>query len=180
MRELPRYGSDLVGLPWKSLEANRLGGLSRHWDFGAMLDILLERGECLNESCGPGGAMLHGIILALSCHMECKSQYVTMLMERGAHVDICGPRGTPLQMTWRLLRYYDLRERRFLRLQQAMRALKSYGASCDWIESDGTVINGQQIDELAAMSFKQWQVKCPNVFYPTFHTWDAPFDQPIT
>lgn len=178
-RELPRHGGAIVGLPWKLLEATQSIHFNKHYDFGGMLDLLLERGECLNESCGPGGAMLHGIVLAASFYRYYESQHLTMLVERGAHVDICGPRGTPLQMAWRLVRYHDLDEWSFHELRQTMRDLKSYGANCNWIESDGTVVNEQQIDELAAMGSKQWQVECPKIFKrPTWHTWEVPIDEP--
>ena len=82
------YNGETVGPLWELARQYRFS------EFGPMLDLLLKRGERLDQSCGPGGTMLHALIVRLSVHdyylyniRHCKSPIQTVL-EREANVNV--------------------------------------------------------------------------------------------
>lgn len=98
-----------------------------------------------------------------------------MVVDRGANVDISGPWGTPLQMTWKIVRHCKF-ERFYRRkiLQETMKFLKDQGANCDWVEPDGSTVNKADIDALCSMTERQLEAQCePRFKYPDWYTWEA-------
>ena len=74
-----------------------------------MLSFLLDRGECLNEVCGPGGAALHACIIGVHLNMRehplgYTHRPIRQLLARGVVPNVSGPGGTPLQLIRRLSR----------------------------------------------------------------------------
>ena len=100
-----------------------------------------------------------------------------MIVGRGAHVDLSGPPGTPLQMIWKILRYCECFQSLSLermRIQTIMRFLRDQGANCDWVEPDGSVVNKAEIDALCNMTEGQLEAQYQPIFkYPNRYTWVA-------
>lgn len=75
------YDGEAVGPLWE---------LGRSWrdiaEFESMLDSLLER-EKLDQSCGPGGTMLHALIIKLITHKSDKDP-VKILLERRVNINV--------------------------------------------------------------------------------------------
>ena len=92
-KENHTYSGDYVGILW---EICRFSGNHKS---ELMLDFLLERGESLNEICGPSGTALHACIIGVNLNLDSPHPWIRMaerLLARGADTNISGPRGTPL------------------------------------------------------------------------------------
>lgn len=59
------YAGQVVGPLWELVRGYPGGG-----DFELMLDFLLDRGEDRNEICGPGGTILHALIIGVNLVVE--------------------------------------------------------------------------------------------------------------
>ncbi len=70
-------------------------------DNGELIDLFLQRGEDINDQCGPLGTALHGALLRLSQY-DSNPTMQKLLVEKGADVNASGPLGTPLEFVWRL------------------------------------------------------------------------------
>lgn len=82
------YAGENVGPLWELVR-------SRRSEFEPMLDLLLERGERLDQSCGPGGTMLHAIIFRTSTdaayehvHRESLLNKVKRFLDRKVNVNV--------------------------------------------------------------------------------------------
>ncbi len=138
------YGGERVGPLWEV-------GRSHSWDFQPMLDFLSDRGEGLNDKCGPGGALIHALIIKASHfgnYEEDLQEQLSIVIDRGADVDNLGPHGTPLAMAWKVLRFSNLDIGRPGELRRIIGLLKRHGASCSWVEPDGTIVSEEEIDNL--------------------------------
>ena len=62
-----------------------------------LCDVLIVRGVCINDPCGPFGTALHVSIMC--CRNTALSK---ALIERGADLNAAGPLGTPLGLAWLL------------------------------------------------------------------------------
>ena len=128
---------------------------SYHNDFEAKLLLLLERGENLNEICGPGGTALHASIIKVCRHGISEMQVIRGILNHKADPNIPGPRGTPLQLAWRLFRSIsvdDLETYSFKGHQEIMKLLLNNGANTSWVEPNGLSVDRRTIEAWCAMS----------------------------
>ena len=65
-----------------------------------LIDLFLQRGENINDQCGPFGTALHGVLLQLNAWDSWDR--IELLVTKGADVNASGPFGTPLEFVWRL------------------------------------------------------------------------------
>ena len=82
------YDGEAVGPLWELARSGRFED-----EFETMLDLLLARGERLDQSCGPGGTMLHALILRNLKDVEYVEYLdhihrVKLLLERGVNVNV--------------------------------------------------------------------------------------------
>ena len=128
---------------------------SYHIDFEAKLLLLLERGENLNEICGPWGTALHASIIQRHPRERRPMQVIRVILNHGADPNIPGPRGTPLQLAWRTFRSLsvdDLKKYPFDRPQEIMELLLDNGANASWVEPNGLSVDRRTIEAWCAMS----------------------------
>ena len=98
-----KYAGETVGPLWELARGGILGS-----EFGTMLDFLLERGELLDEICGPGGTMMHALIIGIVFSWSWNVvPRLKLLLHRRANPNATGPRGTPLQLAWRTFHSYS-------------------------------------------------------------------------
>lgn len=150
------YDDEAVGPLWELARCHQSWG-----EFEPMLDLLLERGERFDQSCGPGGTMLHAFIIRIvidnqpNNYIESQLNQIKTLLEREVNVNAPGPRGTPLQYAWRLFHspknLADVRNS----LKDVMTLLMDYGADTDWTEPNGAIVNEATIRAWCALSYKQ-------------------------
>lgn len=170
------HNGEAVGPLWE-LGRNAL------YDFELKLDYFLNRGEDINEICGPGGTIFHALIIK-SIHKGSSANILEILeatIARGAHVDIAGPRGTPLQMTWKFIRYsrlgtlgsgLDAAAR--MSVQKILIFLRDHEADSNWVEEDGLNVDERDIDALCSMNKKQLIVQYqPRLGRPDWYTWQV-------
>lgn len=148
------YAGENIGPLWELVR-------SRRSEFEPMLDLLLERGERLDQSCGPGGTMLHAIIFRTSTdaayehvHRESLLNKVKRFLDRKVNVNAPGPRGTPLQFAWRLF-HSPMNPVKRTYLRDLMALLMDYGADTDWTEPNGIIVNEATIRAWCALSDEQ-------------------------
>lgn len=177
------YAGESVGPLWELARGDSLDG-----NFESMLDLLLARGEPLNQICGPGGTMLHALIIKSATFSNYNMQIldylsvdvkrIRALIERGADVNAQGPRGKPLELVWRTLQFCWLEPEERLYLQGAMIALRAAGADASLVDSDGAPISKEEIDELCAIfksSSTVFDKFARRVFAkPGWYTYDVP------
>lgn len=78
------YNGEAVGPLWELARSDQQGD-----DFEGMLDFLLERGEKLNQSCGPGGTMLHGVVVSIIEEDYTLSlERVKLLLDRRVNINV--------------------------------------------------------------------------------------------
>ena len=74
------------------------------------IDFFLSRGEDVNGICGPFGTALH----AAASRPDPPNSFMrlmTILLERGADINVVGPLGTPLELFWTTLRNKSFEKR---------------------------------------------------------------------
>lgn len=83
------YDGEAVGPLWELARSHQFEG-----EFEPMLDLLLERGERFDHSCGPGGTMLHAFIvrIVIDNHYHNNSEFqlnqIKTLLEREVNVNV--------------------------------------------------------------------------------------------
>lgn len=113
-------------------------------------------------------------------------QRLNYIVRRGGNIDISGPWGTPLQMIWKILRRCRLPDYEIvLQLLIWMRCLKFSGANCDWVESDGTIVDEEDIIDVCAYRWEvlsklgngrdgyAWKNSEPKFELPGWYDWEA-------
>ena len=163
-----------VGILYKIVRA-----CSYYSDFEAKLVLLLERGEDLNEICGPWGTALHASIIRkwlLPADLYASEPF-RVILNHGADINISGPRGTPLQLAWRVFRSSsvdDLTQYPFYHLREIMKLLLNYGANTSWIEPNGLSVDRHTIEAWCAMSREELKARWEDDDYPYCKsTWDT-------
>ena len=77
-----------------------------------MIDLLISRGENINEQCGPFGTVLHSYFDNIAGSMHYKNDVFKLLVAKGADVNATGPYGTVLEFVWMLVNTYETFELR--------------------------------------------------------------------
>ena len=72
-----------------------------------LIGLFLDRGEDINQQCGPFGTPLHGALLHVLSSHTWNPDMLKMLVSKGADVNAVGVFGTPLEFVWRLLNTSD-------------------------------------------------------------------------
>ena len=176
------YNGDTVGILWELCRA------SVYSFDNDMLDFLLERGESLDEVCGPGGTALHACIIGGYLRSSAGNAVIStlsieQLLTRGANPNVSGPRGTPLQLAWRMSRApYDKRKScvvfQLQYFQSIMQLLLRHGAEASWTEPNGTVVDRATIEAWCALSFTQLETERGESYYPycisNWYTYEYP------
>ena len=169
------YNGDSVGILYELVRA-RTVVLD---DFEAMLVLLLERGESLNEICGPGGTALHGAIVNVQ-RLDVRydsSRPIQTILHHGADPNVCGPRGTPLQLAWRIFRSVASSSGR-KSFQEVMTLLLDSGAESSWVEPNGVSIDRSTIEAWCAMSYEEMEERWMINDYPycisNWYTYEFP------
>ena len=176
------YNGESVGVLWELVRSSDIGGI----DFEAKLVLLLERGESLNEVCGPGGTILHGSIIIERLFLTHSPDIpsIETILAHGADPNVPGPRGTPLQLAWRTFRselnnivslYW---EEKLQSRQEAMRLLLNFGADPSWVEPNGMSIDRHIIEAWCAMSYAEIVTRWEDDDYPycisSWYTYEFP------
>lgn len=178
------YNGDSVGVLWELVRGSDL----RKVNLKAMLVLLLERGESLNEISGPGGTALHGSIIRAyheRYHKPFVGRAIRLILNHGADPNFSGPRGTPLQLAWRMFRSITIindrvsfQKSKHLHLQQAMELLLDAGANPSWVEPNGISIDRRTIQIWCAMSYKELKARWYDHDYPycvsNWYTYEFP------
>ena len=159
------YNGESVGILWELFRAKNV----RLKDYEAMLILLLERGESLNEVCGPGGTALHGCITSEDQILY--THVVEMILNHGADPNVSGPRGTPLQLVWRVFRSLSFVKGNIYwtshqYLRDIMRLLLKFGADPFWVEPNGISIDRRTIEAWCAMSEEELKARWDDDDYP--------------
>ena len=144
-------------------------------DFEAKLVLLLERGEILNKICGPAGTALHAFMINL--YQGFSTQGIRVVLNHGADPNISGPRGTSLQLAWRMFRSLSTIDGiKYLVLssfQEIMTLLLDYGANASWVEPNGLSIDRRVIEAWCAMSREELIARWEDDDYPyCISDWD--------
>ena len=182
------YNGDSVGVLWKLVRGSDL----RKVNLKAMLVLLLERGESLNEISGPGGTALHGSIIRAyheRYHKPFVGRAIQLILNRGADPNFGGPRGTPLQLAWRMFRSITIindrvsfQKSKHLHLQKAMKLLLDAGANPSWDEPNGISIDRRTIQIWCAMSREELKARWYDHDYPycvsNWYTYEFPLYHP--
>jgi len=71
-------------------------------DIEAIIDLLLERGEDINDLCGPLGSMLHSHILKCKFRVMYDYKFVELLIVKGLDINRSGPNGNALEYLWQV------------------------------------------------------------------------------
>ena len=176
------YNGESVGILWEFVRAS-LFGLSRSdSDAEAMLCLLLERGESLDDVCGPGGTALHGCIIG--GHTGNNIRFMTnvsllkVILRHGADPNVSGPRGTPLQLAWRTFHSLSYSRWKCHIFRHAMELLLEYGADPNWVEPNGIAIDRGTIEAWCAMSDEEMHARWQDDDYPycesNWYTYEFP------
>ena len=140
-------------------------------EFEDKLSLLLERGEVLDEICGPGGTALHASIIKA---FQIKIHDTRVILDHGADPNISGPRGTPLQLAWRMFRSLSVIGTLHSTFQKIMTLLLDYGANASWVEPNGLSIDRRVIEAWCAMSWPKLRARWEDDDYPYCKsTWDT-------
>ena len=164
------YNGKSVGILYELVRINSNNRLKT--DFKAKLVLLLERGEVVNEICGPGGTALHALIIAVYLNQE--GYYlpdIRVILNHGADPNISGPRGTPLQLAWRMFRSLSVGELMLAHTahyQEVMTLLLDHGADASWIEPNGRSVDRRTIETWCAMSYNELIARWEDDDYPYY------------
>ncbi|KAI9747030.1 MAG: hypothetical protein M1835_002252 [Candelina submexicana] len=113
--------------------------------FEEVLDLLLVRGENLNEVCEPYGAMIQADVRNYGTyHDDDRVEKLTVILRHGANINLIGPSGTPLQQAWDQ-RFRGRYHEKHRQLRQIFKILIDYGATLGWQAADGTVPTKEEI-----------------------------------
>lgn len=75
--------------------------VARHQEDADLIKIFIERGEDINELCGPYGTALHGVIFRLDYTFDFGiRERIKALITQGADVNKVGLLGNPLEFAW--------------------------------------------------------------------------------
>ena len=164
-----RARGESVGILYELVRANRYAD-----GFEAKLLLLIERGEVLDEICGPGGTALHASIIK---PFPDQFDYMRVILNHEADPNISGPRGTPLQLAWRMFRSLStIDEFKYLlhsSFQEVMTLLLDYGANASWVEPNGLSIDRRVIEVWCAMSWEELRARWEDDDYPyCISDWD--------
>ena len=177
------YNGESVGSLWEFVRASLFGLFRSENNTEAMLCLLLEKGESLDDLCGPGGTALHGCIIGE--HLSNKFRngpLLKLILRHGADPNVSGPRGTPLQLAWRTFRSRPYLRWKCDRFQRAMKLLLECGADPDWIEPNGIAINRGTIEAWCAMSEMERHARWEDDDYPycksNWYTYEFPLYHP--
>ena len=150
--------------------------IARDLDFEAKLVLLLERGESLDEICVQGYAALHACIICSHHDQLSTRERTRLILKHGANPNICGPRGTPLQLAWRTFRSMtvDKVEVGHYECQTIMTLLLDNDANASWVEPNGLSINSRIIEAWCDMSPEEMVARWEDDDYPyCISTWDT-------
>lgn len=162
------YNGESVGVLWELVRVRNIS----FGDGKDMLNLLLNRGESLDEVCGPGGTALHGCIIKehLSGGPERGEYPIREILDHGANPNVSGPQGTPLQLAWRMFRslsrFKIFSHEKRPELQNAMRLLMNFGANPSWVEPNGLSIDRRTIEAWCAMSPDEMNARWEDDDYP--------------
>jgi hypothetical protein len=75
-----------------------------------IFQILEERGAHINEQCGPLGSVVHYVIAGRATDRDFyfPPEILDFLIEKGADINLDGPRGKPLELLWQLANSLEL------------------------------------------------------------------------
>ena len=164
------YEGETVGPLWELARA-----YCSDLAFEEMLDVLLNRGEDINALCGPGGTIIHALIINVWRYIlpSTHRHKIKAVLQRGANVEMAGLRGTPLQMGWKTLLYCNLDRFQADNLREIMSLLRDQGANCNWVEPDGTNVTREDINALCVMNEQQLlEQSQPRFESPDWYTWE--------
>ena len=171
-----KYNGESVGILYELVRVS-----PHRFDFEAKFLLLLERGEVLNEICGPGGTALHASIIRIYCEGSSGMREFRGFLNHGANPNIPGPRGTPLQLAWRMFRSIsvdDPREYCFHPPQEVMKLLLDYDANASWVEPNGLSVDRHKIEAWCAMSDEELRTRWEDDDYPycesNWYTYEFP------
>jgi hypothetical protein len=68
----------------------------------AIIDLLLERGEDINDLCGPLGSILHSHIQNQEFRAMYNYKFVELLIDKGLDINRSGPQGNALEYLWQV------------------------------------------------------------------------------
>ena len=134
-----------------------------------MVILLLDRGESLDDVCGPGGTALHGCIISEDRFLY--THIVKMRPNHGADPNVSGPRGTPLQFAWKMFRSLSFVAKigswiGHQYFQDVMRLLLDSGADPSWVEPNGISIDRLTIETWCSMPEEKMKARWDNDDYP--------------
>ena len=136
--------SGLSKLCPESLEVGPIWCIARRaYDFSSrgnakLIDLCLQRGEDINDQCGPFGTALHGAVLHMA-FMPLELDMLELLLAKGADINASGPLGTPLEFAWRLVNTVN---HKFLKRNSwtiAIQRLIEHGAVNNRCDPNGSV-----------------------------------------
>jgi hypothetical protein len=120
------------------------------------IDLFLDRGEDVNEVCGPGGTALHGAILSLDFSESVAA--ASYLLERGADPNISCGSGLPLVMAWSYVPdYLRLEYRNWL--PEILRLLLSHEARFDPLNAAVATPSEEEMWDLCKLSRGEYVAK---------------------
>lgn len=68
----------------------------------AIIDLLLERGEDINDLCGPLGTVLHSYLQQDEYMTNYNYKFTELLIEKGLDINRSGPQGNALEYLWQV------------------------------------------------------------------------------
>ena len=68
----------------------------------AIIDLLLERGEDINDLCGPQGTVSHSHIQGYGYPFGYNYKFIELLIDRGLDINRSGPHGNALEYLWQV------------------------------------------------------------------------------
>ncbi len=124
-------------------------------DTEAVIDLLISRGENINEQCGPFGTVLHSYFdnvadMAYSHHYN--NDVFNLLIAEGADVNATGPYGTVLEFVWMLANtraYVWIKYRYGYHFQALIRELIEVGAVNNRKDPNGLVPTVERMKNFA-------------------------------
>ena len=117
-------------------------------DHAELIDLLVRRGEDINDQCGPVGTALHGALLRLTMG-PWDYRMGSLLLANGANVNASGPLGTPLELVWQMVNTaHDLRS--VDKYVDAMRWLIERGAVNNRCDPNGSIPSRERMLSIGA------------------------------
>ena len=113
-------------------------------DRAELIDLFIERGEDINDRCGPVGTALHAALLRLYWYNS-DPDMLKILIAKGADVNAGGPFGTPLEFLWRLANAESNIAHNIRHCFRAIQLLIENGAVNNRCDPNGTVPGKEQM-----------------------------------